>query len=271
MSSSSSSSSSSTSRYVDLCKEIDGCLYQQIQLDTLVCRPQYKLLATKLVKDVDWKWVPEAHKTILSTYQLFILCKIVAEDFTADSVTHRLQLSPTPAIDSLWHEHILRVGKYVEMHRVLGLGEKVLDHTPESSTDSDADKEVRVQAMKEYIAFLCPSLTAATVSLISASTNKRQRTSDAVDSRPASLAAAIPDETVTFVLSDQAGEKMHFKVKKDTKLQKVFDAYAVRLGVSSCSLTFRFVGERISGDVSPRMLEMEDDDMVEVIMIQTGC
>ncbi len=77
-------------------------------------------------------------------------------------------------------------------------------------------------------------------------------------------------DTITIVLSDQASEKMHFKVKKETKFQKVFDAYATRLGVPTTSLTFRFDGERITGENTPKMLEMEDEDMIEVLMQQVG-
>jgi small ubiquitin-related modifier len=77
-------------------------------------------------------------------------------------------------------------------------------------------------------------------------------------------------DTITIVLSDQAGEKMHFKVKKETKFQKVFDAYATRLGVPVTSLTFRFDGERITAEHTPKMLEMEDEDMIEVLMQQVG-
>ena len=77
-------------------------------------------------------------------------------------------------------------------------------------------------------------------------------------------------ETITIVLSDQAGEKMQFKMKRETKFQKVFDAYASRLGVPENSLTFRFDGERITGENTPKMLEMQDEDMIEVLMQQTG-
>ncbi len=157
------------------------------------------------------------------------------------------------------------------MHRVLGLGEKVLDHTPESATDNDADKEVRVQALKEYIAFLCPSLISEVMTLISVSSNKRQRNHGGTETAATQFSTTKPVETVSIVLHDQGVDKRLYKLKKDSQLQIVFDNFAEYLDVPVDSLSFRFDGERILGDVTPRWLDLEDGDIFEVSMIQSGC
>jgi small ubiquitin-related modifier len=77
-------------------------------------------------------------------------------------------------------------------------------------------------------------------------------------------------DTMTIFLSDQAGERIQFRVRKNIKFQKVFDNYANRRGVPVSSLTFRFDGERVTAENTPKMLEMEDDDTVEVLMEQVG-
>jgi small ubiquitin-related modifier len=77
-------------------------------------------------------------------------------------------------------------------------------------------------------------------------------------------------DNITVVLSDPAGEKIQFKVKKETKFQKVFDAYATRVGVPVKNFRFLFDGERVTGEHTPKMLEMEDEDMIEVRMDQVG-
>ena len=71
-------------------------------------------------------------------------------------------------------------------------------------------------------------------------------------------------------VKDQAGEEMVFKVKKLTKMQKVFDAYSLRKGVSSNALRFMLDGQRIEGDSTPKMLELEDNDQIDVLLQQLG-
>jgi hypothetical protein len=49
----------------------------------------------------------------------------------------------------------------------------------------------------------------------------------------------------------QNGEETLFKVKKTTKMSKVFDAYASRKGVDTKSLRFMFDGTRLNADETP--------------------
>lgn len=77
-------------------------------------------------------------------------------------------------------------------------------------------------------------------------------------------------EPITLRLRDQTGEEVLFKVKKDTKMQKIFDAYAQRRGVSVASLRFMLDGERINPENTPKTLELEDQDQVDVMLEQQG-
>ena len=63
---------------------------------------------------------------------------------------------------------------------------------------------------------------------------------------------------------------MLFKVKKDTKMQKIFEAYGKRRGVHTESLRFMLDGERIEADATPKMLELEDNDQIDVVLRQEG-
>ena len=78
------------------------------------------------------------------------------------------------------------------------------------------------------------------------------------------------NETITLKVRDQSGEEMFFKVKKTTKLSKMMDAFAKRRGVPSSSLRFQLDGERIKGDDTPKMLELEDNDQIDVMLEATG-
>ena len=64
--------------------------------------------------------------------------------------------------------------------------------------------------------------------------------------------------------------EVHFKIKKTTQLKKLKQAYADRQGVPLNSLRFLFDGQRISDEMSPKQLEMEESDVIEVYQEQTG-
>ena len=75
-----------------------------------------------------------------------------------------------------------------------------------------------------------------------------------------------------FSLTDlrQAGEETFFKIKKTTKMNKVFETYASRKGVQASSLRFLLDGENIKGESTPKMLELEDQDQIDCMLEQTG-
>mmetsp|Transcript_9961 Transcript_9961/g.9682 ORF Transcript_9961/g.9682 Transcript_9961/m.9682 type:complete len:88 (-) Transcript_9961:423-686(-) len=72
------------------------------------------------------------------------------------------------------------------------------------------------------------------------------------------------------VLLPNGGEPVKLKVKKDTKMDRVFVAIAGQLGVEKQELRFLFDGKPISGDITPKMLEMEDEDQIDCMTMQTG-
>ena len=63
---------------------------------------------------------------------------------------------------------------------------------------------------------------------------------------------------------------MHFKIKKTTKMSKVFDTYAQRKGIQPTSLRFLLDGDRVGMDQTPKMLEMEDGDQIDAVLEQQG-
>mmetsp|Transcript_25065 Transcript_25065/g.53016 ORF Transcript_25065/g.53016 Transcript_25065/m.53016 type:complete len:196 (+) Transcript_25065:185-772(+) len=78
------------------------------------------------------------------------------------------------------------------------------------------------------------------------------------------------NEPITIRVKDQTGEETMFKIKKSTKMSKVFTAYAARKGVEVASLRFLLDGERIGPDETPKMLELEDEDQIDCVLAQVG-
>jgi len=68
----------------------------------------------------------------------------------------------------------------------------------------------------------------------------------------------------------QTGEETFFKIRKHTKMSKVFDTYAQRKGVQATSLRFMVDGERIDDNHTPKSLELDDQDQIDCMLEQTG-
>ncbi|XP_014472672.1 PREDICTED: small ubiquitin-related modifier-like isoform X2 [Dinoponera quadriceps] len=74
----------------------------------------------------------------------------------------------------------------------------------------------------------------------------------------------------TFLLFFQDSNEIHFRVKMTTQMGKLKKSYSDRVGVPMTSLRFLFDGKRINDDETPKQLEMENDDVIEVYQEQTG-
>jgi hypothetical protein len=259
-----SNSSDASAKCNKLCRHIDHCvdLLTSKPLHELVARPQYKALASKLIHDVDWTWTASLSATqraALPLYQLFLLCKIVAEDFSADGSSGRLQLSPTPLLDGLWHAHLLRPGKYLEMHKLLGLT-KIMDHTPQSARDNDEEKVLRLKELKDYMLFLVPSLGEMKLrdEFQEESNAKRAKTSGEFRATP------LVDKVIALKLQSVDGVQTPCLVSLSTEMKQVFASYAKQRNQLANALEFRFKGKVIQSQDTPRSLKLQDNDVIEV-------
>jgi small ubiquitin-related modifier len=61
---------------------------------------------------------------------------------------------------------------------------------------------------------------------------------------------------------------MFFKIKKTTKMSKVFETYAKRKGLQPTSLRFLLDGGKVKDDDTPKLLELEDQDQIDCVMEQ---
>jgi len=72
-------------------------------------------------------------------------------------------------------------------------------------------------------------------------------------------------------VKEAGGEVMCFKVKPTTKMEKIFQAYCQRRGVDLKSVRFLLDGQRVQPDVTPKMLELENNAEIDVMMEAVGC
>jgi len=81
---------------------------------------------------------------------------------------------------------------------------------------------------------------------------------------------ANASEYIRLKVVGQDNSEIHFKVKFSTQMGKLKKSYSERQGVPINSLRFLFDGKRINDDETPKALEMENDDVIEVYQEQTG-
>ena len=77
-------------------------------------------------------------------------------------------------------------------------------------------------------------------------------------------------EYIKLKVVGQDSNEIHFRVKMSTSMAKLKKSYAERVGVPVSSLRFLFDGKRINDDETPKALEMEQEDVIEVYQEQTG-
>ncbi|KAL3817610.1 hypothetical protein ACHAXA_006499 [Cyclostephanos tholiformis] len=90
------------------------------------------------------------------------------------------------------------------------------------------------------------------------------------DSKPAEVSPAGDAAPMTIIVKDQTGELIYFKIKRNTKMQKVIDAYATRKNMRADALRFLFDGHRIKSEDTPKTLELEEKDMILCMLEQRG-
>ncbi len=78
------------------------------------------------------------------------------------------------------------------------------------------------------------------------------------------------DEYIKLKVVGQDNSEVHFKVKLSTNMGKLKKSYSDRQGVPVASLRFLFDGRRIDDSETPKALEMEDGDVIEVYQEQVG-
>ena len=78
------------------------------------------------------------------------------------------------------------------------------------------------------------------------------------------------NEPITVCVKDQAGGgETIFKIKKSTKMSKVFNVLAQRKGVEPASLRFLLKGEHICPDETPKTLDLKENDQIDSVSVFT--
>jgi small ubiquitin-related modifier len=78
------------------------------------------------------------------------------------------------------------------------------------------------------------------------------------------------NQYIKLKVVSQDSSEIHFRVKFTTPMSKIKKSYSERVGVPVQSLRFLFDGKRINDSDTPKLLEMEEEDTIEVYQEQQG-
>ncbi|KAJ0333899.1 hypothetical protein COL922a_010271 [Colletotrichum nupharicola] len=83
------------------------------------------------------------------------------------------------------------------------------------------------------------------------------------DAAPHGAAETPNNAAINVKIVDTTGHTIVFKIKRDTRMQKVMAAFCERQGKDPKSVRFIFDGTRLVEDDTPRILDLEEDDVIE--------
>ena len=79
------------------------------------------------------------------------------------------------------------------------------------------------------------------------------------------FAAAQVADSLNIRVRWADGEETFFKIKKSTKMNKLFNAYATRKGLPVTAMRFLLDGARVDGEQTAEDLDMEDGDQLDCV------
>lgn len=77
-------------------------------------------------------------------------------------------------------------------------------------------------------------------------------------------------EAFNISIKAQDGTEMQFKIKRTTKLHKVFAAYAQKKSVDPSQFRFLFDGNRLKDSLTAEEAGLEDGDSIDALVEQIG-
>ena len=84
------------------------------------------------------------------------------------------------------------------------------------------------------------------------------------------MSAGEKSDQLNLKVVGQDGQVIQFKIKESTPFRKLMNAYCERQKLVMSTIRFVFDGTRLKETDTPKSLEMEDDDTIEVFSQQTG-
>ena len=191
-------------------------------------------------------------RAIVIEYARFMVLKVVHNDIDGATRT----LSPSAAVDAVWHTHMLMPQDYLHMCRVLlGSAQHCFWHNP--ATADDADRAARYNRTREQY-----------TSLFQAHPSDTHWPNEPATGR----AAARPVGGFGMYVRGLRGETMAFTgVTADTTIETLKHAISGRADVPIDRQRLIFGGQQLDSEKTFGFYQIRDASTVHLVLRITGC
>jgi small ubiquitin-related modifier len=78
------------------------------------------------------------------------------------------------------------------------------------------------------------------------------------------------EDHVNLTIKDPQGEEVYFKVKRTTRMRKLFQAFCKRSNTDPSTMRFFYQGDRIDDEQTPADLGLRDGDKIDAFVRQVA-
>ena len=190
----------------------------------------------------------------MTAYKQFMVLKAVSKDFDA------MKLSPPPLVDEIWHEHILDTRGYRAFCDAAF--KQFVDHDPDGVLDCGARSVRRERTLHKLKECFEDEYDKSiwTYPLENSFKRKYAVVRDEPGPQPSTSGGSL-----NIRVRDATGSETFFKIKKTTKMHKIFHAWCTRMGKPVTAFRFLFDGQRVDGEQTAEDIDMEDGDQIDAL------
>lgn len=76
--------------------------------------------------------------------------------------------------------------------------------------------------------------------------------------------------TINLRVVGQDGSEVFFRIREHATLGRLIDAYCDRRSIARSAVRFMFDGERVTDEMTPASLDMEENDVIDAMLQQVG-
>jgi len=209
-------------------------------------------------------WTETHARKVLQAYRQFLELVKVTKDFKAEV------LAPPGSVGLMWEQHLLDNGNYV--HDCVLLCGQFVCNDPDRvlldpgelvrrrKTTEEAAKTIFEDKVDE-------SLWETPIEDLQDENGDVAQEQNEQEAPPPAQ-QRDPNEVITVRVIDQTGGQMHFRIKCNTRFQRIYATCADRKQVDSNRLTFLLRGVRIGRDDTALSLGAVDNDRIDCLLGQ---
>jgi len=225
-------------------------------------------------------WSEVYARRVLQAYKEFLALKKIHVDYAAD------KLSPSRAIDRMWHMHVLDTKRYAQDMQLLCGGfvhhdidggvdkqarQRRLTFTLRSLQQKFPDYDAQIWGAPVYAAANNHELTDSETTGTTQSHASEISPDDALCQRHQDAPVDNHGNSIVIQVRSLTGRQIHFRIKRTTTFHRLLTAFADAMGASSDGFRLIWRGRQLELRQTPAMINMEGNEVVHASLRLSGC